>query len=408
MRISKKNISELGFYYCIFYSLTRACLGAEFGQYPFFLFLGLMGIYIVLYFFEYGKQIQKITKTYFYAGFALYMYFILLNFILAKHSYSYGLYEYVFYLMMFFAVCHVFNNSSYLSILYFYELVGIILSIEAIWEFFTGNLPYRVTVEEQVIRRACGLLGTPLTLGIVMACISLVTFYLFTYTKKKVHLLCFILCIFGLLSTQSRGPLVSFIVSFIFMLCLLEYKRTEKIFNTVLKNIFRILFVGFVLFLIIAFLDGRNEFITTIVSRVQTITMWSGQDASNALRRQRWELGLQYFLQNPIIGYGISSTGTHSITGINVESGIIKKLVETGLVGFVLYYVTFGITTIKSVKRCMIKKTNHYPIASSVILAIFIENMVLQSIEYVAVFLMFIINFTYLLLSGEGKFENEQ
>ena len=185
MKIKVDSIKLIPFLYCIFYTLTRQCLGVEFGLYPFYAFLGLMGLYMLLYFLNYKNQVQKINKNGFYAGYITYLFFIIMVFFIAEKSYSYALYEYVFYLLMFFSVCYIFTLTDYITILYFYEIVGVVLSIEAVWEFVTGIMPYRDSTEAQEIRRACGLLGTPLTLGTVLACIALMAFFMI---KHKIYI----------------------------------------------------------------------------------------------------------------------------------------------------------------------------------------------------------------------------
>lgn len=406
MKIKKINLQYIGFIYCVFYSLTRACLGAEFGRLPYLVFLGVMSLEILVYFLNYSKQKQKIMRNSFYVLYFVYLAFIFFNLAIAKQAYSYAIYEYVFYLLMFFAVCNFIGKFKFESLLYFYEFMGVVLSVEALWEFFTGNLPYRASTELQAIRRACGLLGTPLTLGTVLACISLIALFWSIKTKIIRHYVSFALCFLGLLATQSRGPLVGFIVAFFVLICLLEYQKTGNLFNTAIKNLIGVALIFGVLYLIVLFLNGKNDFVTTIYSRIETITMWQGEDYSNALRKSRWELGLKLFYENPIIGYGVSSTGNHAITGINVESGVIKKLVETGIIGFLIYYVMFGLYIIRGMKTCIRCKAEFHPVSMAIIIAVFVENMVLQSIESVAVFMLFIINFTYLFMERYKRRES--
>lgn len=375
-------------------------MGAVLGQIPFVMCLGLMGALIFLYFLFYEKQSQKILRTGFYAEYFLYLCFIALNFIACPEANPYALYEYVFYLLIFFAVCYVLNDNDFESILRFYEAVGVVLAVEAVVEFVTGWLPFRASETEQEIRRACGLLGTPLTLGTVMACIALISFYLAARKKSVIHYVAFALCVAGLLVTQSRGPLVAFIIAFILMLFLIEYKKSGKFISTAIKNLLIVLAVLIVLVFIVYLLKDRVAFVGTIFKRFQTIFMWGSEEKSNTLRQNYWQKGFKLFMENPILGYGVSSTGNHSDTGIIVESGIIKKLVETGIIGFVLYYTTFGIALFKSARRCIKAKVEHYPVAIAVITAVFVENMVLQTIESLAVFMLFIVCFTYLFTEG--------
>lgn len=402
MTIKTSKIKYIGFYYCIIYTMTRACLGSLFGKLPFLLFIAILCGYILAYILTYTSQEQKIIKNNFYFGYTVYIAFILISVCVGKNSSIYAIYEYVFYLLWLFPVCYMINGKNFENILWCYEIVGFILAIEAVWEFTTGNLPYRVSAEEQAIRRACGLVGTPLTLGMIFACITLIAIYRGLVVSKR-HFIIAIFTFLGLLMTQSRGAIVSFSVGIVILGICEQYKRTGKIYNVFLKTILKI--IGFVLLMVIMFkvFENKIPFIGTIYSRIQTITAWSGTDNSNELRQHYWQVGIDYFKQYPIWGYGVSTSGTHSSTGINVESGVIKKLMETGIIGTLLYYGTFGSNFLVSIKKCIRKDVKYYPLAIAIIITIFVENIVLQIIEASSTFMLFIIFFTYLYVEGRKR-----
>ena len=112
LRINKHSFKKWCFFYCIFYTLTRAFLGSVLGSIPYIVYLGAMGICIVSYFTTYSRQKQKLTKTPYYILYAIYMIYIFFNMIILQNSSKYALYEYLFYMLMFFAVCSIFNNFS--------------------------------------------------------------------------------------------------------------------------------------------------------------------------------------------------------------------------------------------------------------------------------------------------------
>ena len=89
------------------------------------------------------------------------------------------------------------------------------------------------------------------------------------------------------------------------------------------------------------------------------------------------------------------------------KSTFIKKFMETGIIGATLYYVTFGGNFLSSIKKCVRKDVKYYPLATAIIITIFIENIVLQIIESSATFMLFIIFFTYLYMAGGGKILEE-
>ena len=76
---------------------------------------------------------------------------------------------------------------------------------------------------------------------------------------------------------------------------------------------------------------------------------------------------------------------------------------ETGIIGTLLYYGTFGSNFLVSIKKCIRKDVKYYPLAIAIIITIFVENIVLQIIEASSTFMLFIIFFTYLYVEGRKR-----
>ena len=80
----------------------------------------------------------------------LYILFIIMSILVIRNSSTYAIYEYVFYLLWLFPVCYMINGNIFENILKCYEIMGIVLSVEAIWEFTTGNLPYEFQLNNKL------------------------------------------------------------------------------------------------------------------------------------------------------------------------------------------------------------------------------------------------------------------
>ena len=116
------------------------------------------------------------------------------------------------------------------------------------------------------------------------------------------------------------------------------------------------------------------------------ITDWTG-DSSNSARIQHWLYALNEWQSSFLFGNGACCTDTrYSGFKAVTESGILKRLVELGLIGTILQYTTMFIPLLKGIKNIKLKVENEHTLFFlSVIICFFVEDIVLQrytALEY--------------------------
>ena len=381
------------------YTTMRYMVLSLMGNASHILFIGIILIYIIYYFVNYPQMKIKITKTPFWLCYSLMFIFVFMSLAILPLSNVYALYEYVFYFLMIFASFYIvqFLNINWLINVYLFFCT--LLSIEAMWEFYTGNIIYRVGFTfEQARRRSYGLVGSPLTLGMVLACSSIMSLYMIT-TKSKKYIFVMILNLLGMFCSQSRGPIVSFIIGIITAYVCKTYSEGKNIINQTIKIVIGILFLIIFLYLLITFLGTHFIFFEDLFIRLSTIFVWNEAEMSNFARMQHWMTAIDIFKQNPIIGQGVSSTGNHGTTGFIPESGILKTFVETGILGSILYFGTIygGVFSLLSRKNHSIRFYYFF----AIFVAINMENIVLQIFESVSVF--FILSLSIAIMSYDER-----
>ena len=104
------------------------------------------------------------------------------------------------------------------KILNLFKTIGVVLSIFAIYEVFSGSYIIQneylgIMYNGSRVIRAMVFSGSFLTFGTIMAMISVVSFYDFYTNTSKLYLICLIINVVGLLMSSSRGPLVAFVIS---------------------------------------------------------------------------------------------------------------------------------------------------------------------------------------------------
>ena len=106
---------------------------------------------------------------------------------------------------------------------------------------------------------------------------------------------------------------------------------------------------------------------------------WTG-DSANSARIDHWNWAIKYWKESPLFGHGACCTETRYSGYISVtESGFLKRLVELGLIGTVLQYLTMLIPLLKGINRYRRAEIGGASILFfSILLAFFVEDLILQ------------------------------
>lgn len=357
-------------------------------------FFGLFGIIKGIQ----TKKYRKIT-----IWFLIYCLFVLFNGFLTFDSerFSFGLIEYLTYPLVFFSFLFLFKGfrepvhykklvnllfvwSSITSVLALFEYIAkrpIILSDNiTIYDFLDGSSAYRAGV----------FIGSPMILAIVLGMITLIMLYVYKVNKEKRLMKYIILNFLGILATCSRGPLLFTIMAIMAMyLCFFKKKIIgKKTFGKVflLGTLLLIFIVVFVFFDVKTGIDG----IDTIIKRFGNT--FNSKESGNTARIMIWTYYLNEFIVSPYIGRGIAITSnlvTNNLSHFNglftiavAESGLLTRLVETGLIGTVLYYVFIIKCAKNSFKRKVYANNRllnlNNILVIGVLIIFFLEDIILQ------------------------------
>lgn len=394
-----KTIGRTSHYYialalCI-YSFTKLFWDKYFPLIFEAMFLALILYGTVMFFYKFKLKRNEIIiwlLWFFLEG------YFLVNGYIAEHPQrlTRGLYEYNFYLLFFPACLYwgrflIRNFDDFLKTL---SKLSVILSFFAIIEFFLGktllggvfsgtNINGVLTFRTKVFARSF------LAFGMEMSILGVICFFLFIKSTEKRYLLYLLLNIIAILTTSSRGPLVALIISIV-ILYLWKQPNRKKI-KSILKGTIVILFI-FVSILFISKLTN-NETVEYVLYRISSIFDWK-HDAGNVGRINRWNRVLSIWNENRMFGVGVSATGSWDLNHviITTESGVLKRLVELGLVGFGVYYMMIALVFIKEIKQQKLLEKNGKMNSKAMLICvvcILIEDTILQVTEEVAIAFLF-------------------
>ena len=186
--------------------------------------------------------------------------------------------------------------------------------------------------------------------------------------------------IIGIFCTSSRGPLLATLLG-AFVMWFIYSKDNPLTQKKVIKWFAAGMFV-FVCIIIIN-LTGLgvtkstgNQFIDTAIQR--TISATDTNEWGNMARLTIWDRYLKIFRDNFWTGIGIAKTssGVSSNTYGVTESGLLKRLVETGFIGTILYYINFVLLMLVNALRKTNKsiKLHSFVIGVSVAIALKISS----------------------------------
>ena len=169
------------------------------------------------------------------------------------------------------------------------------------------------------------------------------------YNKKRIYYLFVILSFVLSMLSGSKKSLLIYLIGF-FLLFLFQNNKS-KFRNLLIACTGAVFFLYLVynlpIFSTIA--DRLNGFFAIFSGNTSTV------DASTYARQQLISGGWTAFLQNPILGYGIvgSYAITTGIVGFStyLHDNFIEILVDSGVIGFIIYYSFYLNITLKLIKE---------------------------------------------------------
>lgn len=357
----------------------------------------LISLAIIAYgIFMYFKEI-KFTKNSFsiVALIVLFSIYILFNSFTKDNTQqmSRALYEYIFYLFIIFAANYYLQKTDIHRMIKILNGLGIVIVVLSWYEYLTksyliGSFSNTILYSNNSAFRAAVFSRSYLCHGIMIGFFSLLSFFLLLDTKKKKYLFQTVITYGTILTTSSRGPLVATGVALLVMYLANEYRQNNSIDKKVLKWCsLAVLALIIFSFLTSTFTTG-NETIDYFLYRTRKIIDWSG-DAGNVGRIRLWNNAIEWFKTDILFGIGASKTGSWGTGSLGVtESGVLKRLCELGIVGFLLFYtlifriVKVGIRNYKLSNYCM---KLIYILFFGIFIMIMINDITVQSTEEIMV-----------------------
>lgn len=268
-------------------------------EYPYF---GILSILIILFlgviFLFYKGSLTSVHLSVVGVLFVIYIYFILSYFISNQSlsnflSYSFLRYDgnFFFCYIPFFALAVPYFNYEKASRLYFYFIFFTfsLLSVAGILGFLTKNYSPIFLLDKYEGPMLVGLNHAHNATGSVyaLACIFALVFILKSQRKKKIYYsVILLLCLVGLIMTQSRGSYVGFVIGALVVIWLH--------FRSVLKFIIVTLVLSAISLPLIFFTNLHERFM-----QILDITSWTV-----GKRMDLWIKALYLFKQSPIFGVG--------------------------------------------------------------------------------------------------------
>lgn len=205
-----------------------------------------------------------------------------------------------------------------------------------------------------------------------MAIILIISTYVYSANSRG-KLLLSILGLFllsvTLFLTGSRGPLIALIVSMLFFIPLsfrYSFKRMEISYNRGLIALFFIAAIS-----VSALIPVANAGTFDVMfNRLDVLFEEDGGGASAVGRTTRYDTALNMFLDSPLIGQGVGSFG-HFYNGVDgkdyAHNIFLEFLSETGLLGFLLFFVFISYTFFVFLIYRRKHKINEYQLAIVVV-----------------------------------------
>lgn len=340
---------------------------------------------------------SKITKSTFgiVALYIIFSIYIVLNAAIQDNSQQFfrSIYEYIFYSSILFSCAYYLNRIQFENIVKILAFLGLIIALLSWYEYLTGSyIIGRFDASYTIGFRAAVFTRSYLSHGIVLGFFSIIDYYIYIFSRRKIYL---ILCIFSfvsILTTSSRGPIVAVFAALVIMY-VLNYRRRNTSYT---KRFCIIIFLLLLFLLIFLFLNSTvttgNTDVDYFLYRIRQITNWTG-DAGNVGRIRIWNRTFDLIRSSLLFGIGPSKTGSWGSGSIGVtESGILKHLCELGVVGFLIYYLFIINIIIKGIaanKFCNDKAHIEFICYIGLIIMILVNNITLQSTEEIMVSFIF-------------------
>lgn len=301
---------------------------------------------VILFPFNFGKNIYYINKFPFKTPFLLLAISVCISTILAIEHHYPTMIVYIIKQILLIVIAWLVYMSSpqYILRLFvkFAYIFGVIVAVYSLFETITGYNPYielvnslRIYTETSIItevrfgiKRSQGLFDVHVTNACVALSMLLIIYYAHKnfLLKSKTKLLILLLLVLTVFFSGARSAMVGFVVA---LPCFIENKYVRPHY--------------IILFILIFLLLVDTTYFTDVYNSIvysNEVAIGSSQD----MRNNQFGLAMYFMNQSPIFGHGIGFTSevkNFSMEILGAESLWLPVMIEQGLFGCVCYLLLF-------------------------------------------------------------------
>lgn len=393
MKITTKLLYKYIFIFTLLYVYTKALWDTYLGAFGKYIFYGAVIIGIFMYALS-SISNRRRKDLIVLCGFTIYAIYIFLNGKALSNSaqFSQGMLEYILYTFYFLSCSYYarkgeINENDLIKFVY----LGAFLSLLAVYEYVTrsGLVPdsaYGVYYFAGGFSsfRARVFCVSPMSFCMMLGILFVFSFYMIIVNKYKNLIIPSVLILVGMFCTGSRGPLVGTVCGIIVMICLIWCRNPltrKKAERTLLLFLISLPLLLVLYVLVSSGINTGIEQIDNVIKRFSTITDFT-YEWGNVARLRIWSKYIEMFINNFWTGIGISQTSSTVATNILqvTESGILKRLVETGILGTLIYlgFICYPVIKYSVKKNNQRTQSDFKMVIISLIVAIGVEEVVLQ------------------------------
>jgi len=248
------------------------------------------------------------------------------------------------------------------------------------------------TITERIFLEGFNINDVGLTLVFSGMCF----FYLYEVTQKKYCLILSIVCMGTSLLSGSKKILFDILI-FLFLSAFWNKSFSPKY----LARIMVFLFFSFAM----VFLVFNNEYLYAIIGKrtkefIDAALGASEYNASDTIRSNLIEYGIELFKQYPMKGVGIANSELLNEYGMYAHSNYIEMLANVGIIGCILFYLPY----VDSAKQMIrYKKSKKSEIKLAIITTVIFIVSDFFMVSYYDLPKIIIFNFVYVILTQNNE-----
>ncbi|MCD6565652.1 MAG: O-antigen ligase family protein [Bacteroidales bacterium] len=240
-----------------------------------------------------------------------------------------------------------YSLEYFINLTYFFYLFLLFSFVVGLFIFPEKSIHYVNNVSLGLLQGVL-IKTNPNTVGVISGILTLLfinRFFVTTKFKEKILYITFILfSLTILILAQSRTCIAAFVCSLIIVL----------IFNKKIVSLLILFFLGFSIFAIQNLSIYKNDLINYYKrgQSEQAFESWSG-------RKIAWMSTWKRFEKSPVLGYGMAAgveygAVSKSLIGSHMHSSYFEILLNTGLLGFIPWFLCLVVVSKNILKRLLI------------------------------------------------------